>query len=109
MPKAPSAKKTPSRPRGKKKNDELPLNDGSSVDGGSDASSETSSPRAAEESPATEAPRAADDDSRHEPMFEDRRRESDRPAAAERQEFESREERGEEPRAEVPTAPEREE
>ncbi len=109
MPKAPSAKKTPSRARGKKKTDELPLNDGVAVDNAGDASPDSPSTAEMPEAPSAPEPARADE-VRHEPMFEEPARESEsRPAPVERKEFESRDERREEPRDEAPAEDRREE
>ncbi len=88
MAKAPLAKKSPSKPRVKKKIDELPLNDGAPLE--SIVSPEPSNPSVAIASaPLAEAPRTEAKETRHEPMFpvepEQSRRDEERPRNADTQ------------------------
>jgi transcription termination factor Rho len=99
MAKPAAPKKAPSRPRVKKKVDELPLNDGAP------AEDQSAVEPASVDGPSTAAPEPRDDadDSRHEPMFEDSSR-SIEPSSmpGDRAEFEAPEDRPAEPQPQAP-------
>jgi transcription termination factor Rho len=84
MPKPAAPKKSPARPRGKKKVDELPLNDG--------AESAPAPEAAPSEEPTASVQESRPEQSRHEPMFEEPAQTASDSAPSDRAEFEAREE-----------------